>query len=330
MEIILYSYYMPTKVVKGANLPVYVWVHGGSGVIGSSTGAGLDGTPFVQSQNVIVVLLQYRLGLFGWLQTGATLNEATGGQANGTTVAGNQAMRDVVMALQQVKAVVPIIGGDASKVVLMGQSSGASMVRALLTTPAADNLFSHAVIVSDTADYGLSEIVDNNALGEYAMGQLNCDVSDISCAREASADDVLSATFAAYSDIPQTNPSINAGTPWRAMKGAYVTGSIEKGVKSSIPMIMTTVANEAGSATADYFDPSYTNTTELTYTNSDGETTSMSDALSLVFNAGRGPVLANMTQVYPEALVEDGLREQFEVISTDGLWRCPTQYNAVQ
>ncbi|UZJ51230.1 hypothetical protein CBS101457_000550 [Exobasidium rhododendri] len=322
------TYYMPTGAKAGDNLPIYVWVHGGSGISGSSTGAGLDGAAFVESQKVIVVFLQYRLGIFGWLQTGSTVDEIQGGRPGSRTVAGNQAMRDIVMALEQVKKIALIVGGDTSKTVLMGQSSGASMVRALLTTPAASGLFTRAVLVSDPADYGLSGIADNNALGEFAMKYLNCSLADIACARAASADDIVDATLQAFSNVPQSQPSISSGTPWRAMRGSYVTTSIVDDGKTSIPTIMTTVANEAGTITAQYFEASHADATELTYTDSDGQMESLGDGLSLVFDAGRGENLAGDTQVYPFSSVQDGLRETYETVVTDGIWRCSTQYMA--
>ena len=298
--------------------------------MGSSTGAGLDGAPFVKTENVIVVLLQYRLGLFGWLQTGAILDEANGGESDSSTVAGNQAMRDAVMALQQVKAMAPLLGGDASKIVLMGQSSGATMVRALLSTPAADGLFSHAVLVSDPANYGLSSNADNNILGEFAMQQLQCDVGNITCAREASADAILDVTLAVYSQVPQDHPNISSGTPWRAMKGAYVKSSIEEGAKTDIPVIMTTVANEAGTVTSFQFEEAPANATQLTYAYSDGQTTSMNDAISLLYGKDRANVLSNSMDKYPIADINDGIRQTFETIATDGLWRCSTQQNGQQ
>jgi carboxylesterase type B len=327
------TYYMPRGAKQGDNLPVFVWTHGGSGISGSSTAAGLDGTSFVESNNVIVVLLQYRLGIFGWLQTNETFDETNGGAAGQSTVAGNQAMRDVVMALAQVNSLVPLLGGDTSKVTLMGQSSGATMVRAILTTPSANNLFTHAVLVSDTADYGLSTVDTNNILGEYAMDQLGCDLSNITCAREASVDDLVYATLVAYGSAPADNPSISTGTPWRAMIGSFVHDTLQTGgVNSSIPIIMTTVANEAGSVTSDVFQASSPNATTLYTTDAIGdEPLSMTQGLSIAFGDDRASVLANDTQVYPvDENVQDGFRETYETVSTDGLWRCSNQWNARQ
>lgn len=61
----------------------------------------------------------------------------------------NLAVNDVINALQLLKAGVPMIGGSASRITIAGQSSGATMVRALLATPSASSLFSSAILQSD-------------------------------------------------------------------------------------------------------------------------------------------------------------------------------------
>jgi carboxylesterase type B len=61
----------------------------------------------------------------------------------------NHAVKDVINALQFLKRVLPSFNGDPSKVTIAGQSSGATMVRALLATPSADNLFQSAILQSD-------------------------------------------------------------------------------------------------------------------------------------------------------------------------------------
>jgi carboxylesterase type B len=62
----------------------------------------------------------------------------------------NLAVKDIVTALSFLKTVIPDFGGLASKVTLAGQSSGATMIRALLAVPSASSLFQSAIIQSDT------------------------------------------------------------------------------------------------------------------------------------------------------------------------------------
>lgn len=61
----------------------------------------------------------------------------------------NFAVKDIVTALQFVQKVVPSFGGNPAKITVAGQSSGASMIRALLAVPSASNLFQSAIIQSD-------------------------------------------------------------------------------------------------------------------------------------------------------------------------------------
>lgn len=201
------------------------WLPGGSFIGGSASASGLDGSLLASEQNAIIIVIQYRLGLFGWLQTQDTLDENSGGSSGSSQVSGNQAVRDVVAALQVIKRYAAQFGGDPSKITLSGQSSGAHMVRALLTTPAADSLFSQAILVSDTQNYGMATAASQNSLGSYGLDQLGC--TTVICARNASAEDVVNASLAAYSDVPQGDGSIATGEPWRPFLGSYIPSAIE-------------------------------------------------------------------------------------------------------
>lgn len=95
---------------------------------------GLDGSKLAIATNSIVAVIQYRLGALGFLAPcGAT----------------NLGAKDVVVALQFLKKVVPAFGGDPSQVTIAGQSSGANMVRAMLAAPTAAPLFKQAILQSD-------------------------------------------------------------------------------------------------------------------------------------------------------------------------------------
>ena len=78
--------------------------------------------------------MQYRLGAFGFL--------SPSGESN-------LAVKDAVNALKFLQKVLPSFNGDTSKVTIAGQSSGATIVRALLATPSASSLFKSAVLHSD-------------------------------------------------------------------------------------------------------------------------------------------------------------------------------------
>ncbi len=127
----------------GANLPVLVFLHGG----GFSEGAGgidvYDGTHLAQ-RGVVVVTINYRLGVFGFLAHPALTGESP------THSSGNYGLLDCLLALRWVQANIRAFGGDPQRVTIWGQSAGAAAVGALLASPTAKGTFRGAI-----ADSGL-------------------------------------------------------------------------------------------------------------------------------------------------------------------------------
>ncbi|RYF79362.1 MAG: carboxylesterase/lipase family protein [Comamonadaceae bacterium] len=109
--------------------PVIVFVHGGSNITGYTADPVYDGAALARNENAIVVTLNYRLGVFGFL------NQAKLKSGNSADDSGNFALLDIVKALEFVQGNIARFGGDASQVTLMGQSAGAVNVYALLTSP---------------------------------------------------------------------------------------------------------------------------------------------------------------------------------------------------
>ncbi len=109
--------------------PVIVWVHGGSNITGYTADPVYDGAALARSANAVVVSVNYRLGIFGFLRLAAL---QTGNPAEDS---GNFALLDIVQALRFVQGNIAAFGGDARRVTLMGESSGAVNAYALLTSP---------------------------------------------------------------------------------------------------------------------------------------------------------------------------------------------------
>jgi para-nitrobenzyl esterase len=126
---------------RRGGLPVIVFVHGGSNVSGYTADPVYDGAALAKAADAVVVSVNYRLGIFGFLQI-AQLQQATG----------NFALQDIVQALRFVQKDIAKFGGNPANVTLMGQSAGAINVYALLTTPetvdARPQLFHRAVPLS--------------------------------------------------------------------------------------------------------------------------------------------------------------------------------------
>jgi para-nitrobenzyl esterase len=93
------------------NIPVYVWLHGGSNVFGSA--ANCDGAALAQRENLIVVVVQYRLGPFGWLSHPAFRDDE-----DELDTSGNFWILDQIQALKWVKANIRAFGGNPQSVTL--------------------------------------------------------------------------------------------------------------------------------------------------------------------------------------------------------------------
>ena len=127
------------------NLPVFVYLHGGANLIGSSSLDVYNGARLSSNANMIVVTVNYRLGLMGWfyhpaLTTGNTLDDS-----------GNYGTLDIIKSLEWVKANIKFFGGNPDNVTIAGQSAGAINVLSLMASPLVTksaDLFHKAVIHS--------------------------------------------------------------------------------------------------------------------------------------------------------------------------------------
>ena len=124
-----------TPAIEGAARPVLIWIHGGAFVNGSAN--EYDGTMLAAHGDVVVVTINYRLGLFGFLDLSRLGNKFIGSGSNG--------FRDQVLALEWVRDNITDYGGDPDNVTIFGESAGGASVLALLATPAADGLYHKAI-----------------------------------------------------------------------------------------------------------------------------------------------------------------------------------------
>lgn len=109
--------------------PVIVWVYGGSNVTGYTADPVYDGAHLARTADAVVVSVNYRLGIFGFLELAAL---KTGDRRDDS---GNFALQDIAQGLEWVQTNIAAFGGDAGRVTLMGESAGAVNVYALLTSP---------------------------------------------------------------------------------------------------------------------------------------------------------------------------------------------------
>jgi para-nitrobenzyl esterase len=123
------------------NAAVLVWIHGGALTSGSSSEGLYDGANLA-AHGVVVVSINYRLGILGYLAHPQLSAESSDG------VSGNYGLLDQIEALRWVKRNIAAFGGDPAKVTIAGESAGALSVMYLMASPQARDLFSKAIAQS--------------------------------------------------------------------------------------------------------------------------------------------------------------------------------------
>lgn len=125
----------PLTTVPENQLPILIWIHGGSYEIGCGTVPTSNPTKLVREQNVIVVALTYRLGMFGFL----------GGYDDRPA---NLGIYDLLAGIKWVKNNISSVGGNPAQITLLGQSSGGDAIAHLLALRECRGLFKRAIINS--------------------------------------------------------------------------------------------------------------------------------------------------------------------------------------
>ncbi|TMQ13176.1 MAG: carboxylesterase/lipase family protein [Deltaproteobacteria bacterium] len=155
--------------VDAAGAPVMVWIHGGAFIMGSGSTPLFHGHPFAD-QGIVVVTLNYRLGLPGLLYLG----DLAGGRDEG-----NCALLDQVAALRWVQGNIAAFGGDPACVTVMGESAGAISIGTLLAMPAARGLFHRAILQSGAAALSPPTRADATALARRVLAELGATVDQL-------------------------------------------------------------------------------------------------------------------------------------------------------
>ena len=158
-------------VDDGKKRPVMVWLHGGGYAAGSGQELpSYDGTNMAKEHDVVVVTLNHRLNVLGFLDLssfGAKYAKS-----------GNVGLMDLVAALQWVHDNIGAFGGDPANVTIFGQSGGGGKVSTLLATPSANGLFHKAIVQSGsmlrTMDARYSRWMPPASIHSRAYHIMNC------------------------------------------------------------------------------------------------------------------------------------------------------------
>jgi len=179
--------YAPATARPKSKLPVMVWIHGG-GYSGGSANEPRHNGDFLPTKGVVLVTINYRLGVFGFLVTDDLLKEGNG-------IAGNWALLDMIAALQWVQDNVARFGGDPNNVTIFGESAGSFAVSTLMASPMAQGLFQKAIGESGAAlgaGLGGETAAERAPAGSKWMASLG--VTSLAGLRALSTDDLLKST----------------------------------------------------------------------------------------------------------------------------------------
>lgn len=172
--------------------PVMVFIHGGGNMSGtpSEVNSGVElynGQTIVERSDVIVVTLQYRLNIFGYLVDPSLASESAHG------VSGNYGILDQIEALKWVKANISGFGGNPNQVTIFGESGGATDVCGLVATPLAAGLFSSAIIQSGGCGDSATQRV--GSWSQTFVSNTSCAGSSdrLTCLRSLPASEIIAA-----------------------------------------------------------------------------------------------------------------------------------------
>ena len=215
-------------------LPVALWVHGGAFTGGWGFEDEFDGEAWAQ-RGVILVTINYRLGVFGFLRHPELAAEDDGHS-------GNYGLYDQIAALRWVRDNIAQFGGDPDNITIFGQSAGARSVKNLVTSPLSRDMVAKCIVMSGGGlgpeDAPQPAAVDYEAQGKDIMDRGG--LTSLQLMREASADSVfaVAASYPAYPLFGQRTDDVVL--PQQFDQAVY-----RKQV-ADIPYMMGSVADDLG------------------------------------------------------------------------------------
>ncbi|XP_052584927.1 carboxylesterase 1E-like isoform X1 [Peromyscus californicus insignis] len=176
--------YTPADLTRSSRLPVVVWIHGGGLIVGGAS--TYDGLALSAHENLVVVAIQYRLGIWGFLSTGDEHSR------------GNWGHLDQVAALRWIQNNIANFGGDSGSVTIFGESAGSESVSVLVLSPLAKNLFHRAISESGVVFTSGLFMENTNSLTEKFAAIAGCKTTTsaviVHCLRQKTEDELLEVT----------------------------------------------------------------------------------------------------------------------------------------
>lgn len=212
--------------VGAHNAPVFFWIYGGALVGGASREPTYNGTRFAE-QGVIVVSINYRLGVLGWLAHPELSAESPDG------VSGNYGLLDQIEALRWVKRNIAAFGGDAANVTIAGESAGALSVMYLMAAPAARGLFAKAIAES-------AYMIAVPELKEKSYGQPSAEESGVKLAAALHAPNLAALRGMDGATLSEAAPKTGYA-PWPTIDEHVLPRQLvdvfDKGEQAAVPIL---------------------------------------------------------------------------------------------
>jgi len=180
-----------TAKSSAAKLPVMVWIYGGGFKAGGTSEPRQEGEVLAK-QDVVVVSMNYRMGIFGFFTLPELIAESP------QKAAGNYGIMDQLAAIQWVQRNIGAFGGDPSNVTIFGESAGSMSISVLMASPAAKGLFQRAIGESGSAfNRGImsSETLAIRAQNDLEFATTTLHASTLKELRAMSADKLQELTF---------------------------------------------------------------------------------------------------------------------------------------
>ncbi len=206
--------------------PVMVWIHGGALTRGSGSTPAYDGESLAK-KGVVLVTINYRLGVFGFLAHPELSKESD------RNASGNYAFLDQIAALEWVKRNIAAFGGDPNRVTIFGESAGSWSVNYLMATPLAKGLFQHAIGESGGTFSPMTTLAEAEENGRKFVAKEGAE--SIAALRAKPAEDLLKAG----GSFP---PNVDG---WMLPEDVYTI--FAKGKQIDVPLIAGSNADEATS-----------------------------------------------------------------------------------
>ncbi|CAF1685741.1 unnamed protein product [Rotaria magnacalcarata] len=172
---------IPTQTSSPTPLPVMIFITGGNFQFLDASAPIYESERFVNTTNVIVVFIQYRLGILGFLATGPGPND----------IKGNFGILDQRLAIGWVKDNINAFGGDPNEITLFGQSAGGQSIALHYVSSDMQSFFQRAIIQSAPLTIPFRTYAEYITPSVLLAEQLHCTVGDISCFRRASYQDIV-------------------------------------------------------------------------------------------------------------------------------------------